>query len=302
MTGYSSSDYAASFADFGTPRLLPHSSGWILQREITPTNFWDAMGCYPLFSCEKWQELHRDLEELKDLVSLTLVTDPFGSYDLALLNNCFPELVVPFKDHLVTDLSQVPDSFVAAHHRRNARKALSQITVERCAEPIDFAGEWISLYANLVNRHGITGLTAFSEATFRTQLCVPGITMFRAMRDNETLGITLWYSDRGAGYYHLGAYSDAGYALGASFAIFWTAIEHFKSEGLKWLNLGAGAGLSSSEKDDGLGRFKRGWSTGTRTAYLCGRIFNRAQYVESMTARGISESSYFPAYRKGEFV
>jgi hypothetical protein len=50
-----------------------------------------------------------------------------------------------------------------------------------------------------------------------------------------------------------------------------------------------------------LSRFKRGWATGTRTAYFCGRIFDRANYREITRASGCMATDYFPAYRQGEF-
>ena len=62
----------------------------------------------------------------------------------------------------------------------------------------------------------------------------------------------------------------------------------------------AGAGVEANSTD-GLSRFKKGWSTGTRTVYFCGRIFNHTKYSEIVRAKGISVSNYFPAYRRGEF-
>ena len=83
--------------------------------------------------------------------------------------------------------------------------------------------------------------------------------------------------------------------------MFWRAIEHFRESGdVDWLQLGAGAGLDP-QSDDGLTRFKRGWATGSKTAYLCGRIFDREAYAALVQARGVSATDYFPAYRQGEF-
>jgi hypothetical protein len=65
------------------------------------------------------------------------------------------------------------------------------------------------------------------------------------------------------------------------------------------LDLGAGAGLIN-DPADGLSRFKRGWSTRTQTAYLCGRIFDAASYHALSEARGLAGAAYFPAYRAGE--
>jgi hypothetical protein len=303
MSGYSHPGYAASLAEFGRPRALPRSGGWLLERPIAETSYRDAMGCYPLFTCSDWSKLDLDLEELSgELVSVAVVADPFGNHDPELLRKCFPTLFTPFKEHLVTDLSRLPESFVAAQHRRKARKALERLDVQRCEDAMLFLNDWIELYANLIKRHDIRGLTAFSAGSFKAQLAVPGISMFRASYKNETVGITLWYTDGEVAYYHLGAYSERGYEWEASFALFWSALHYFSSRGLKWLNLGAGAGLANANRVDGLTRFKRGWATGTRTAYFCGRIFDEAKYDEAMSARNITASDYFPAYRKGEFA
>jgi len=298
--GYSHRGFAESLAEFGSPRFLARSGGWLLEREVPDTSFRDAMGCYPLFACDDWSQLDRDLDELTaELVSVAVVADPFGDHDPELLRKCFPDVVAPFKEHLVTDLSQPPESFVDPQHRRKARRALDRLNVELCDDPLRFVDEWNNLYANLIKRHSIHGLSAFSANSFKAQLAVPGISMFRAARDGETVGMTLWYTDRGVAYYHLGAYSDTGYEMEASFGLFWLALDHFATRGLKWLDLGAGAGLAN--QTDGLTRFKRGWATGTRPAYFCGRIFDQLKYDEAMKARQIAASSYFPAYRKGEF-
>ena len=301
MNGYSHPGYAASLSEFGNPRALPRSGGWILERPILRTPYRDAMGCYPLFACRDWSKLDLDLEELRsELVTLTIVADPFGNHDPAQLGKCFPTLVTPFKEHLVTDLSRSPESFVATQHRRKAQKALERLDIECVEDATSFTDQWIELYATLIQRHGIRGLTAFSADSFRAQLAVPGISMFRAVSKNKTVGMTLWYADRDVAYYHLGAYSDLGYELEASFALFWHVLEYFSSQRLQWLDLGAGAGLSARDGSDGLTRFKRGWATGTRTAFLCGRIFDHSKYEQVVKDRDAND--YFPPYRKGEFA
>lgn len=301
-SGYEHPAYARALASFGRVHTLARCGGAILERDVPGAKARDAMGCYPLFACRDWSQLQNDLEELKgELVCLSLVADPFGDYDEGSLRRSFPDVCAPFKDHFVADLRRAPSEFVEAHHRRNARRALAQMSVEVAPDPSALLDEWCSLYATLIERHGIRGMTAFSRESFAAQLKVPGLTALRAVRDGETLGMTLWYESRGVGYYHLGAYSLEGYELRASFALFWHAFEHFADAGLGWLNFGAGAGLSGAQ-DDGLSRFKRGWANGTRTAYFCGRVFDRRRYEELVSERGVSPASrYFPAYREGEF-
>ena len=299
-TGYEHSRYAASLAEYGTPRSLPRSNGWILERQIPGLADHDGIGCYPLFCCADWTTLGSDLDELGgDLVSLCLVADPFGEYDPEKLRKWFPDIMLPFKKHFVVDLTRSPDSFVAENHRRNARKARQVVEVAACAEPSLFAEDWITLYQTLVCRHSIRGFAAFSREAFEMQLTVPGIVALRAVSQGETVGMTLWYVQGDVGYYHLGAYSERGYSLRSSFALFWFAIEYFTQRGLTWLNLGGAAGVNPSD-GDGLARFKRGWATGDRAAFLCGRIFDADRYSQILRAKGIVSPHFFPAYRQGE--
>jgi len=299
-TGYAHGLYAASFAEHGSRRVLPRSGAWILERSIPGFPYRDAMGCYPLVSCRDWTELPADMEELReDIVALSMVTDPFGNYDRALLRECFTDVSFPFKEHFVTDLERAPETYISRHHRRYATASLRQVRIEQCPQPVRLLPVWTQLYSVLVRRHGVTGIAAFSEAAFARQLVVPGIVAFRAIRSRKTVGIVLWYVQGDAAYYHLAAYSQAGYDARASFALFRHCIDFFAASGLRWLNLGAGAGLHPH--NDGLARFKEGWATGTRTAYFCGRVFDREKYREIVQSSGHVSSSFFPAYREGEF-
>ena len=300
-TGYFHPAYAASLAEFGVPVALPRSKGWILKRAIPGSTYHDAMGPYPLFSCQEWSQLHVDLEQIgSSLVSLSLVTDPFGAYDLNYLRQCFPDVTIPFKEHFVVDLSRAFDSFIHPHHRRNARKALTEVQINECARPLDFLDDWTALYTTLKEKHGISGIAAFSRTSFAQQLTVPGSVALRAVHGDAIVGMVLWYRQGNGAYYHLGAYSALGYELGASFALFKYSLDYFAQHGLAWLSLGAGAGASPNA-ESGLTRFKQGWSTGTRTTYFCGRVFNRKKYEEFVLAKALPETNYFPAYRAGEF-
>ena len=301
-SGYAHADYAAALSEFGSPRLLPNSRGWILERKIPGSTYVDAMGCYPLFTCLDWSQLKTDLDNTStDLVCLSLVTDPFGEFDENYLRECFPDVTVDFKQHFVTDLSRSLDTIIHSNHRRNARRALAEMQIEKCANPEEFLDDWAALYRTLVARHEITGILTFSRESFARQLKVPGMAAFRAVRDGATLGMLLWYEQDNRAYYHLGAYSTEGYDLRSSFALFSYSIEYFAAQGIKWLGLGAGAG-SGAESNSGLSRFKQGWATGTRTAYFCGRIFDREKYEETVAVRNVAPTKYFPAYRAGEFA
>lgn len=301
QTGYSHSDYAQSLSEFGFLIRLPYSQGWCLKRKIPGFSYLDAMGCYPIFTCVDWLKLKKDIELLNGgIVSLSLVTDPFGNYNEHLLRECFRDMVTPFKQHYVIDLERKMEAYISNHNKRYARKAIQNLHIEKCENPMDYIDDWVKLYANLIKRHNIQGIVAFSRNSFEQQFHVPGIVAFRAVYKDITVGILLWYLNDDVGYYHLGAHSADGYEMRASFGLFWYAIKYFASNGLHWLNLGAGAGINRNGMD-GLSRFKRGWSTGTRTSYFCGQIFDHDKYSEIIRKKGFTNTNYFPAYRKGEF-
>jgi hypothetical protein len=300
-TGYLHRSYAGSFLEFGTPRQLPRCGGWILEREIPGTTHRDAMGCYPIFVCDDWSRLSADLEDIgQELVSVSIVTDPFGDYDATCLKKAFKDIVVPFKEHIVVDLSYPLSDAVSRHHRYYSRKSLKKVRIEVCQDPIRFFEDWIGLYDTLVKRRHIRGLSAFSYSSFAKQFSVPGLFMLRVVYENLTIGAQLWFIQKDVGYSHLTAFNEVAYKLRASYGLYWTALEYF-SKRLRWLDLGGGAGLNK-DGCDGLTAFKRGWSSGTRPAYFCGRIFNKRKYEEIVQLKNVITHDYFPAYRNGEFT
>ncbi len=300
VSGYMHPGYAESLAEFGTPRKLPHCGGWILERQIPGFPYHDAIGCYPLFACHDWLQFYADLEGIgNELVSLSLVTDPFGEYDKTYLHRCFRDVVIPFKEHFIADLRHPLNAIVSKHHRYYSRKALGNVDVEVCDNPMEFFDEWVDLYGTLTDMHDLKGIKVFSKAAFAKQFSIPGMVMVRAVSQDITVGIHLWYVQGEVAYSHLAAYSPLGYDLMASYALYWSAIEYFVDK-VRWLDLGSAAGVKS-DGTHGLSKFKRGWSTGTRIAYFCGRIFDHAKYLEIVMAKDVLSTNYFPAYRKGEF-
>jgi hypothetical protein len=287
-----------SLREFGRPRQLSRSGGWLIERPIEGTDRTDAIGTYPLFSCNDWTSLARDLDEMQDeLVSVVAVTDPFGRYDSDLLKRAFQDLVIPFKQHYVADLSMPLASFVHPDHLRKARKALESLKVERVEDPISAIPRWVELYEVLKNRHSIRGISAFSPISFAEQSKVPGTVLFQATAESHLVGMVWWYFAGHTAYYHLGAYSEIGYATKASFLLFRKSLEHLQSTGIRWASLGGGAGLT--DKADGLTRFKRGWTNTARTSYLCGRVLDREAY-QALAVKFEGRTTYFPAYRQGE--
>jgi len=300
VTGHAHPDYANALAEFGTPRELPRCGGWLLEREIPDTPYRDAMGCYPLFACQVWSNLKEDLEALgAEWVSLAMVPDPFGDYELSDLEASF-DFVRPFKEHVIIDLAGPWESLLSRHHRLAVRRALRDMEVRRCADPQEYLDDWVRLYGHLAMKHGVKGLRAFSRKSLSLQLDVPGASFFVAIQRGQVVGSLLLYQQAEVVYAHLMGVDDVGYELGASYALFWTAMRYYADK-VRWFNLSGVPGVNDIG-GEGLRWFKQGWSRETRTAHFCGRVFDRGAYEMLARAGANSADGYFPAYRAGEFA
>jgi hypothetical protein len=291
--GYAHPLYARASEDQGKAFELPRSGGWLLRRQVSGGTDEDAAGCYPLFACRDWSGLPADLAALgEDLVTVVLVADPLGDHE-GVLPEAFPHLE-RFKEHFIVELDRYEAP--SRHHRREAHRARGMVTVERCPEPSLVLDDWNRLYGQLIERHGIEGPAAFTAESFRLQFQVPGLVTFRALHEDRTVAMALWFVQGGAAYYHLAASDPAGYETGASYALLAAAIEHFEGR-VECLDLGGAPGLDDAG-GHGLRDFKEGWATGSRWAYLCGRVLNEERY-EALVGRAADDegSGFFPAYR-----
>ncbi len=300
VTGHAHPSYAEALAEFGRPRELLRCGGWVLERDIPGSSYRDAMGCYPLFSCQNWSGLKADVDELSgDLVSLAMVPDPFGAYELGDLERTF-DFVRPFKEHVVVDLHGPWESQIIRHHRRKYRRAFENMEIQRCETPQDCLEDWVRLYGHLVATHQIKGMRTFSRRCLSRQLDVPGASFFVAVRDDKIIGGLLLYQRDDVAYALLTAVDELGYELGASYALHLAAIRYYV-DNVRWFNLTGVPGLNDAG-GGGLRWFKQGWSKEVRLVYFCGRVLDRIAYDALADAGGAVAGSYFPAYRAGEFA
>ncbi len=298
VAGYLHPGYAQALHEFGAPIALPQSGGWFLRRSIPGSTLSDGMCCYPFLACQDWSMLASDLESRRrDLISFAATPDPFGNYTLADLQRAFPDHLAHFKEHHIADLHRPLEEIVSSHHRRQAERALRKVDVECVADPLRFLDEWTGLFDLTVERFQITGIRAFSREALARHLALPGAFMSLARYQGAVVAAHVQMVHGEVAYCHLAAANDIAYKVGASFALYYAELQYFADK-VRWIDWGGEAGLA---KDGQLSSFKRGWSTGTRSVYFGGRIFDRERYDEIARVKQVGPTGYFPAYRKGEY-
>ena len=286
---YAAEGYVAALADGEGERAATIAS-WntaVLIRPIAAGGM-DAAGAYPMAALGQDSDVSAGLAQLaaRGLVSVVLVADPLHGPPAERLAAAFA-LARPFKTHYLVEPARFAPN---KHHRAEIRRSQNRCRVERVSLAA-MLGDWMRLYSGLVDRHAIGGAAVFSDRYWRYIAGLAELETFAAYVEDEVVAMGLWLRHGGVGYNHLGASSAAGYAAGASYAVYAAAIDHHADCAV--LNLGGGAGRRD-DPSDGLARFKRGFSTATATAHLYGAVLDPERYAALSAGR---ETGFFPAYR-----
>ena len=105
-------------------------------------------------------------------------------------------------------------------------------------DPAEHVEQWTALYGALIQRRGITGIRAFSPVSFARQLGAWKIALLRVFHENRVIAAPwLRFVQGEVAYCHLTAGRSLAYTLDAAYALYWSAIEHFRGK-LRWLNIG----------------------------------------------------------------
>ena len=289
------------YAEAGYSAAIAVGEGWdaidvpewgtpMLQRPI-PAGGRDAIGPYPRVAIPQDADLRGGVARLRGagLVSAVLVPDPLFAPGADALAAAFP-ICRAFKTHYLLSRAAGPYA-PSKHHRYEIRRAHGRCAIERVRLG-DHLSDWSRLYAGLTERHEIKGPATFSDAYFAMLAADATFETFAARVDGDIAAMAIWFDYAGVAVNHLGASDAAGYAAGASYALYDAAISHY--EHCEHVDLGGAAGVADSA-DDGLARFKRGFANAEATALLCGAVLDEAAYAR--LAAGSLPSSFFPAYR-----
>ena len=293
MESYGSTEYCATLSHLGLPVRLAQSGGSMLARSIAGSSLTDLVGPYPWAGFADWSKIATDLDELTGHLTATLVVSPTAEVADATLSAQFPDHLTDFKSHYLVDLTTDHAAVWSPSHRRKMRRNRPELRVEALSTSLEIADRWVELYRHLRERHSVTGGAAFTDRGLRAQLYHPECRIFGAYVGGVIIGMVSFLRSGPVAAYHLGAYNPMGYAFEAAYAIFPAAFESLAAEGVELLNLGGGAGLNV-DMDDGLARFKRGWSTHSGMARLAGRIMNQDAFDRLC---GPAETSFWPPYR-----
>ena len=155
--------------------------------------------------------------------------------------------------------------------------------------------EWRGMYDALFRKHGVPDGAKLPEKHFEALQSDPQATVFVAKMEADLVAMSIWLSDGSIAHNHLGASSDAGYQVGASYALYAAAIDTFQDHRVLYLGGMPGA---TDDPNHGLARFKRGFANATISTSLAGFVLDEAGYQEICEKFGRPrQTEFFPAYR-----
>ena len=288
---YATAAYAKSLAHVGEAFAVPEWGGHVLVRPTPDGVSRDAMGPYPLTALPPDADLPGGLARLAraGLASVVLVVDERLRPSGDALAEAF-DFARPFKSHHLYDRGLGPLAY-SKHHRYELKRALARVEAREIVLA-DHLPAWSALYGELAARHGLGGLHAFPAAHHQALARLPGLRAFGAFAEGRLVSAHLFVTHEGYAISHLAASAPEGYATGAAYAVNDLAITALSV--CAAINFGGGPG-AGDDPDDGLVRFKRGFSNRTAPAWLCGKVLDAAAYER--LSRGFAQSGFFPAYR-----
>lgn len=287
---YFSLDYANAFLPDYKPYKLEHSGGYILQRPIVGTNYFDLMGCYPICPFPSAQAMKADFKKMADdgMISFTCVSDIFQNYQASELAEIF-DLCKEYKEHYYYDIA-IGGKY-AKNHRYKVNRANRSVET-KIINLKDYLDDWVNLYNILVKKHNITGIQNFSKEYFSALSKLENLVTIGAFIEDRLVATHLWIKNNSYLYNHLAASNEEGYDTRASYAIYDSTIKYF-SDAIA-IDFGGGAGIDSAS--DGLTLFKQGFSNSSKKNYLFGKILLPEIYANLSNKRE-SKANFFPAYR-----
>lgn len=289
MHPYNSAEFINSFKGLSEVQSLEKTQTCVRLREIEGTAYQDAINLSPRFYIDDERSLQNAVNELKnrDIISATLIPDPLKPLPNA--DRIF-DVTAPFKTHYVLDYAQ--DWEARGIHKSNIRYAKNKCEVKRIHFS-EYLKDWQKLWDVLVERHQIKGLGKFSESHFKSLANVPGLVTYGAFdNDGNIIAMSLWFETPDYAVSHLNACTPEGYKAQANYAIYNFLIQDMKDK--KSLDLGGNFGLKDNP-EDGLSKFKAGFSNTTKPSFIAGVICDSQKYKE--LSAGKENTSFFPAYR-----
>jgi hypothetical protein len=226
------------------------------------------------------------------VVSIVFVVDGLFSPPVDLLRQAFT-FARPFKTHYLVDQS-AEKYWPCKHHRYEIRRAAQRGVEVRIVPLLDILDAWTALYDGLIVHRNIEGVQRFSRESFEVLDQCEGISTVAAFIGRDLVSCHLWVRYGDIVWSHLAASNERGYASRAAYAVYDESIRHFSG---CLINLGGAVG-TSDVADEGLARFKAGFSNRSNIAHLVGAVLDPGTYQNLCTEHGnASVGDYFPSYR-----
>lgn len=285
---YATELYANSLSHWGKPLYVPSWDTYVICRSL-PNDCFDVYGTYPLTILKPNVPLAQGLDFLKSkgAISLTLVLDDFHRPDLKSFQGDF-SLVNPYKNHFLYT-PHAGQNFTP-HHRYEIKKATAQLDVQVFSLK-DHLNEWLALYENLIAHRELKGVQAFDANHAVCLSDLSGVVAVGAWHHGNLVSAHIWVHHEKRVHSHLAASNARGYELGAAYAVNAFSLNYFQDSTL--VNLGGSAGVG---EQDGLYRFKKGFSNAHALSHICGAILDQDAYKK--LSEKLPESSFFPRYRQ----
>ncbi len=211
------------------------------------------------------------------------------------------------KPVVVLDLSQPETAWgIRKGHKSAIKKATREgVEVSRSTATGASLEQFQRLYAGTMERNNAGQMWRFENDYFeqcRECLGDARVSLFSACYESETIASCMILHAYQTAYYHFAASNETAFELGANHFLLYRVAEWCRAQGFHWFFLGGGYSA-----EDGVYRFKAGFTSKRATLYSYTRIHNTEEYARLCELRADwdlehnrpgTQSTFFPAYRR----
>lgn len=199
------------------------------------------------------------------------------------------------------------DLFLSKEERWKTYSSNTRNILRKCEENLKIEESYnldnfIELYEKTMKKNEASSFYFFSKKYYENLLNNKNIKLYEIKKDNEIISSAFFMFDSNFGHYHLSANDYENRKYNANYFILDQLFEFAKQNNKKYFILGGG---TTSSPEDTLLKFKKKFSSLTKSFYISGKVYNReiySKYIDIWEKASIENIKYFLKYRLKDSV
>lgn len=175
------------------------------------------------------------------------------------------------------DIDTIRASFSSSTKRAIKKASKNKLYLKVFENDFSLKDEFVALYNETMDRVGSIPYLFFNKEYFDSLFNLPSVIQFVVEYQNEVIASSVCFYSKYYFHYHLGASKKDFLNIRPNDFLFEEMIKYSKLKNCKYIHFGGG---NTNSQEDGLYKFKKGFSRDTAKFYIGKKIHNQEVYNE----------------------